>query len=81
MNYSPPRGDKTRPREEAQPRKQVPGAEICLLITSLGRGWARPGPAVRGAAALGARGKDGINQGRQPTPPKSDLPDSGAGND
>lgn len=77
MNYSAPRGDETQRREEAQPCKQVPGAEICLLITSLGWGWAGRA-AVPGTRSWGA-GKAGINQGRPPTPRKSDLPDSGAG--
>lgn len=77
MNYSPPRRDKTRRREEAQPRKQVPGAEICLLITSLGWGWADRA-AVRRSGAWGA-GKAGINQRWPLTPRKSDLPDSRAG--
>lgn len=89
MNYSPPRGDKTRQREEAQPRKQVPGAEICLLITSLGqgRGGDRSGRGGAGGCGVGAggggvRGGGGerrLIRGGGPTPRKSDLRDSGAG--
>lgn len=69
MNYSARRRDKTLRREEAQPRKQVPRAETCLLITSLGWGWAGRAAAGRGTGARGA-GKAGINQGRPPTAPQ-----------
>lgn len=69
MNYSAWRRDKTLRREEAQPRKQVPRAETCLLITSLGWGWAGRAAAGRGTGARGA-GKAGINQGRPPTAPQ-----------
>lgn len=62
MNYSPPRGDKTRQREEAQPRKQVPGAEICLLITSLGQG--RGGDRSAGRRGEGGVGTGGMRGGR-----------------
>ena len=78
MNYSPPRGDKTRPREEAQPCKQVPGAEICLLMTSLGWGWACRA-AVRGASALGAREKLGLIRGRSRRPARAICQTPGLG--
>lgn len=78
MNYSPPRGDKTRPREEAQPCKQVPGAEICLLMTSLGWGWACRA-AVRGASALGAREKLGLIRGRSRHPARAICQTPGLG--
>lgn len=68
MNYSAPRRDKTLRREEAQPRKQVPRAETCLLMASLGWGWAGRA-AGRGTGAWGA-GKAGINQGRPATAPQ-----------
>lgn len=78
MNYSPPRGDKTRPRAEAQPRKRPPGAEICLLITSRGRGRGRSAGGAGGAGARRA-GKERINQGRRRAPRKAHLPGWGAG--
>ena len=78
MNYSPPRGDKTRPREEAQPCKQVPGAEICLLMTSLGWGWACRA-AFRGASVLGAREKLGLIRGRSRRPSRAICQTAGLG--
>lgn len=79
MNYSPPRGDKTRPREEAQPRKQVPGAEICLLITGLGRGWARPGPRFGGRRRSGRGEKMGLIRGGSRRPPRAICQTPGLG--